>query len=71
VTLLHAAVGLRPDVPGGTVAVTPLVGAPLGAVSVAGLRVGGEPVTVAVDATGAATASGIGDCGLTINVAGA
>jgi len=59
VTLLHAAVGLRPDVPGSTVAVTPLVGAPLGAVSVAGLRVGGEPVTVAVDATGAATVAGL------------
>jgi glycogen debranching enzyme len=59
VTLLHAAVGLRPDVPGGTVAVTPLVGAPLGAVSVAGLRVAGEPVTVSVDATGAATVAGL------------
>jgi glycogen debranching enzyme len=59
VTLLHAAVGLRPDVPAGTVAVAPLAGAPLGAVSVAGLRVAGEPVTVSVDATGAATVSGL------------
>ena len=51
--------GLRPDVPAGTVAVAPLAGAPLGAVSVAGLRVAGEPVTVSVDATGAATVSGL------------
>jgi glycogen debranching enzyme len=58
VTLLHAAVGLRPDVPAGTVTVAPLAGAPLGAVSVAGLRVAGAPVTVSVDATGAASVSG-------------
>ena len=45
--------------PAGTVAVTPLAGAPLGAVSVAGLRVAGEPVAVAVDATGAATVAGL------------
>ncbi len=50
---------LRPDVPAGTVTVAPLAGAPLGAVSVAGLRVAGEPVTVSVDATGAASVTGL------------
>ena len=51
--LLHAAVGLRPDVPAGTVAVSPLGGAPLGALSVRGLRVAGHPVDVTVSGVAA------------------
>jgi hypothetical protein len=39
------------------VTVTPLAGAPLGALSVRGLRVAGHPVDIAVDATGTATTS--------------
>ncbi|GAA1854521.1 glycogen debranching N-terminal domain-containing protein [Asanoa iriomotensis] len=59
VTLLHAAVGLRPDVPAGTVALAPLQDAPLGAVAVRGLRVGAASVDVAVSADGSATVQGL------------
>ncbi|MDG4823659.1 glycogen debranching N-terminal domain-containing protein [Asanoa sp. WMMD1127] len=59
ITLLHAAVGLRPDVPAGTVSVTPLKDAPLGAVSVRGLRIGEASVDVAVAADGTATVDGL------------
>jgi glycogen debranching enzyme len=55
VTVLHAALGVRPDVPAGTVTVAPLPGAPLGAVSARGLRVGGQPLDVAVDSAGTPT----------------
>lgn len=48
VTLLHALIGLYPDVPGGTYRLAPLAGDhPYGVMSVtAGLRVGGEQVTL-------------------------
>ncbi|GIF77620.1 amylo-alpha-1,6-glucosidase [Asanoa siamensis] len=59
VTLLHAAVGLRPDVPAGTVSVAPLPDAPLGAVAVRGLRIGDASVDVSVAADGAATVTGL------------
>jgi glycogen debranching enzyme len=59
VTLLHAAVGLYPDVPGGKVLLRPLAGAPLGAVGVRGLRVAGAEVTVTVDRSGAAQVTGL------------
>ncbi|TNH28899.1 amylo-alpha-1,6-glucosidase, partial [Micromonospora orduensis] len=48
VLLLQAATGLYPNVPGGTVQLTPLAGVELGAVAVNGLRVAGTPVTVTV-----------------------
>lgn len=54
VLLLQAATGLYPDVPGGTVRLTPLAGAELGAVTVKGLRVADTPVTVEVDRSGEA-----------------
>jgi glycogen debranching enzyme len=59
VTVLHAAVGLRPDVPAGTVTVAPLPGAPLGAVTARGLRIGDASVDVAVSSDGTATVSGL------------
>jgi glycogen debranching enzyme len=60
ITVLHAVLGVRPDVPAGTLAVTPLVvapqaGAPLGALAARGLRVAGSPLDVSVDASGAPT----------------
>ena len=55
VTLLHTALGVHPDVPAGTLAVTPLAGAPLGAIAARGLRVGGSPLDVSVDAAGSPT----------------
>jgi hypothetical protein len=45
-------VGPRPDVPGGLVALHPLRGAPLGAVRLSGLRVGGEPFSARVGRQG-------------------
>ncbi|WP_433518173.1 amylo-alpha-1,6-glucosidase [Nonomuraea sp. CA-143628] len=59
VTLLHAAVGLYPDVPGGKVLVLPLAGAPLGAVTVRGLRVAGADVTVSIDRSGGVQVTGL------------
>ncbi|MER6595431.1 hypothetical protein ABT214_26990, partial [Micromonospora purpureochromogenes] len=47
--------GLHPDVPNGRVALRPLAGPELGALSVQGLRVAGARVDVHVDATGQAT----------------
>ncbi|MEV4532273.1 glycogen debranching N-terminal domain-containing protein [Asanoa sp. NPDC049518] len=61
ITLLHAAVGLRPDVPAGTVALAPLPGAPLGAVTARGLRIGDASVDVVVEADGSATVEGLPD----------
>ena len=45
VTIMHAAVGLHPDVPAGRVLLRPLAGTPLGEVSVRGLRVAGKRST--------------------------
>jgi glycogen debranching enzyme len=59
VTIVHAAVGLYPDVPSGHVSLRPLAGAPLGAVAVDGFRVAGCEVAVAVDGSGAGTVSGL------------
>ncbi|MCG5221105.1 glycogen debranching N-terminal domain-containing protein [Streptosporangium soli] len=59
VTLLHAAVGLYPDVPGGKVLLRPLAGTPLGAVTVRGLRVAGADVTVSIDRSGRAETTGL------------
>ncbi|MFI6502451.1 glycogen debranching N-terminal domain-containing protein [Nonomuraea typhae] len=57
--ILHAAAGLYPDVPGGRVTVRPLPGAPLGALAVRGLRVGGAAVDVTVDGYGTARVTGL------------
>ncbi|MEU7743497.1 glycogen debranching N-terminal domain-containing protein [Nonomuraea sp. NPDC049158] len=68
VTLLHAAVGLYPDVPGSKVLVRPLAGAPLGAVTVRGLRVAGADVTVSIDRSGGVQVTGL-PAGLSVEVA--
>jgi glycogen debranching enzyme len=68
VTLLHAAVGLYPDVPGGKVVVRPLAGAPLGAVTVRGLRVAGADVSVSIDRSGGVQVTGLPP-GLSVEVA--
>ncbi|MFI7151411.1 glycogen debranching N-terminal domain-containing protein [Nonomuraea sp. NPDC050022] len=68
VTLLHTAVGLYPDVPGGKVLVRPLAGAPLGAVTVRGLRVAGADVTVSIDRSGGVQVTGLPP-GLSVEVA--
>jgi glycogen debranching enzyme len=44
--ILQAAVGLYPDVPGGQTVIRPMPGAPLGAISVSGLRVAGQPFDI-------------------------
>ena len=59
ITLVHTAAGLRPDVPGGTVTVTPLEGAPLGAVEARGLVVAGSPIDIEVASDGTTTVSGL------------
>lgn len=59
VVIAHAALGLYPDVPGGRVLLRPLAGAPLGPLSARGLRVAGAEVSVAVDASGHATVTGL------------
>ncbi|NUO60208.1 MAG: amylo-alpha-1,6-glucosidase [Hamadaea sp.] len=58
VAILHAASGLRPDVPAGEVALRPLAGAPLGGFTVRGLRVAGRRVSVTVGRDGSASLSG-------------
>ncbi|MFJ4778822.1 glycogen debranching N-terminal domain-containing protein [Streptomyces sp. NPDC088762] len=52
VHVLTALAGIRPDAPAGTVALTPLPGAPLGALRLSGLRVAGEPFAVRVSRLG-------------------
>ncbi|PZG44828.1 amylo-alpha-1,6-glucosidase [Spongiactinospora gelatinilytica] len=52
VTLVNAVLGVRPDVPAGRVALRPLAGAPLGALSVRGLRIADAEVEATVDASG-------------------
>jgi glycogen debranching enzyme len=59
VTILHALSGLRPDVPGGEVALRPLAGTPFGGFTVHGLCVAGQPVSVTVDRDGSASLTGL------------
>lgn len=59
VAILHAAIGLYPDVPGGKAVLRPLPSAPFGALSVRGLRVAGSSVDVTVDASGTAHVTGL------------
>jgi glycogen debranching enzyme len=54
VHLLLALAGVRPDAPGGTVAVRPIGTAPLGAVRLSGLRVAEQPFSVRVSRLGMA-----------------
>jgi glycogen debranching enzyme len=54
VHLLATLAGVRPDAPGGTVALRPLGGAPLGALRLSGLRVAGRPFSVRVNRLGMA-----------------
>ncbi|MEV0232719.1 glycogen debranching N-terminal domain-containing protein [Nonomuraea sp. NPDC050786] len=58
-TIAHAALGLYPDVPAGRAYVRPLSGAPLGALTLAGLRVAGTEVEVRVDHDGRAAVTGL------------
>ncbi|MGI5471289.1 glycogen debranching N-terminal domain-containing protein [Streptomyces sp. CA-132043] len=52
VHVLLALVGIRPDVPGGTLSVRPLSGTPLGALHVTGLTVAEQPFSVRVSGRG-------------------
>ncbi|CAM5537466.1 aminotransferase [Streptomyces spiroverticillatus] len=52
VHLLATLVGIRPDAPAGTVRLTPLNSAPLGALQLSGLRVAGEPFAARVSRLG-------------------
>lgn len=52
VALIAALLGVDPDVPGGTLAVDPVQPSPVGALSVCGLTVAGQPLDVAIDARG-------------------
>ncbi|MBC3761798.1 amylo-alpha-1,6-glucosidase [Quadrisphaera sp. RL12-1S] len=66
VAVLAAVLGVRPDVPGGHLAVAPVPGSPFGALQVAGLRVAGSPLRVAVDG-GSVSLSGEGAEGLAVS----
>jgi glycogen debranching enzyme len=58
VAIIHALAGLRPDVPGGRVALRPLAGTPLGGFTARGLQVAGHPLTITVDCSGSAALTG-------------
>lgn len=55
VALLSSVLGVRPDVPGGTLRVSPVVPSPVGALRVTGLRLAGHDLEVAVGADGTAS----------------
>ena len=57
VVVLHAALGIYPDVPAGRVTVRPSL--PLGAVRATGLRIAGAAVDASVDASGRASLTGL------------
>ena len=59
--LLSVAVGLQADLPRGEIRVRPLRPAPFGAITVSGLRLGQAEITVAVDAQGTVSLSGVPD----------
>ena len=52
VAVLSAVLGLRPDVPGGSLGVRPAAPSPVGGVAVEGLRLGAQALDVTVDAAG-------------------
>ncbi|WP_024288098.1 glycogen debranching N-terminal domain-containing protein [Cellulomonas sp. KRMCY2] len=53
VVLLSAVLGIRPDVPGGTISLVPMTPSPVGALRVTGLQVAGRRLDVEIDRTGA------------------
>ncbi|MEO3874345.1 glycogen debranching N-terminal domain-containing protein [Nonomuraea sp. B12E4] len=61
IAIVHAALGLHPDVPAGEAILRPPAGAPLGALTVGGLRVAGDEVEVSVAHDGTATVTGLPD----------
>jgi glycogen debranching enzyme len=65
VLMLRAAIGLEPDVPGGTVRLRPLAGSPFGTLSARGLEIAGGPIDVTVE-DGTATIDGLPP-GLTVS----
>ncbi|MGH8777119.1 MAG: glycogen debranching N-terminal domain-containing protein [Jiangellaceae bacterium] len=52
VALLSAVLGITPDVPAGTLAIRPMAPSPVGALTVDGLRVAGQRLSLSVDAEG-------------------
>ncbi|MGL4173294.1 MAG: glycogen debranching N-terminal domain-containing protein [Actinomycetota bacterium] len=52
VMLVESVLGIKPDVPGGTLTVTPVTPNPVGRLRVEGVRVGAERLTIEVDAAG-------------------
>jgi glycogen debranching enzyme len=59
VAVLHAALGLEPDVPNGELRLRPMPGAPLGAIEARGLRVAGQSVAARLDGGGTVTVEGL------------
>ncbi|GID95397.1 glycogen debranching N-terminal domain-containing protein [Amorphoplanes digitatis] len=59
VLMLRTAIGLEPDVPGGTVRLRPLAGLPFGPLRADGLEIAGRPVSVTVDVDGSETIEGL------------
>ena len=57
VTVLTAALGIEPDVPGGTVRISPPRPSPVGALRVSGLRLAGQRLDVSVTADGTVVAA--------------
>lgn len=55
VHVMAALAGVRPDVPGGSVALRPMAGTPVGAVRLSGMRVAQQPFAVRVGRSGTAT----------------
>jgi glycogen debranching enzyme len=55
VSVIASTLGLRPDVPAGTLQVVPLAPSPFGAMQISGLRLAGHDLAVEVDASGAVT----------------
>jgi glycogen debranching enzyme len=61
VAILRSALGLEPDVPAGHLRLRPMPGAPLGGMTVRGLRVGGQPVDVTLGRDGTVGVAGLPD----------
>jgi glycogen debranching enzyme len=61
IAILAAMLGLEPDAPAGELRVAPPAGAPLGALAVRGLRLGGQPFQVVLERDAAPEVSGLPD----------
>jgi glycogen debranching enzyme len=57
--ILTVALGLRADLPGGTLQVDPILPLPFGALRVEGLRLGGVPFSVSVNRDGEVDVVGV------------